>query len=170
MAYNGRVSSVAVSGTPVVRPHGFYTNDGKSRPTHQPSRKLDFEVEMGILIGNPIPEGTYVTATSAAEHIFGYVLLNDWSSRDIQSHEMKPFGPFHSKSFLTSISPWVITPEALAASICHRSTSHRTEQTLEPVLRCEEGRHGLFDVDLSAHIERELIQNSIFDVYEEITD
>ena len=153
MGYNGRISSVSVSETPVVRPKGFYQNEGAEHPVYQASEQLDFEVEMGAFIATPIEPGTTVTAAMAAEHIFGYVLLNDWSARDIQKYEMAPFGPFHSKSFLTSVSPWVVTPEALKDSRCDRLESLASPH-LAPLLRCKEEDHGLFDVQLSARLSR----------------
>ncbi|OLN97021.1 Fumarylacetoacetase 1 [Colletotrichum chlorophyti] len=111
LAYNGRASSVAVSGTPVTRPWGHVpTPDG---PKFQPSQKLDFEVEMGIFISKPLATGDFVSAVQAHDHIFGLVLLNDWSARDIQFYEMVPLGPFNGKAFGTSISPWVVTLDAL---------------------------------------------------------
>ena len=156
MAYNGRVSSVSVSGTDVIRPKGFWKEEDVEHPTYQPTQKLDFEVEMGVFISRPVEPGKIVTAKNAADHIFGYVLLNDWSARDIQGYEMAPFGPFHSKSFLTSISPWVVTLDALRGSPCKVAASHSS--TLSPILQCEEDNHGLFDVQLSAYLSREYLR------------
>lgn len=152
MAYNGRVSSVALSGTNVTRPNGFWKHEDAAHPVYQPTQKLDFEVEMGVFISAPVEPGKVVSARNAADHIFGYVLLNDWSARDIQSYEMAPFGPFHSKSFLTSISPWVVTLDALRGSQCPMATSHSSP--IPSILQCEDDNHGLFDVQLSAHLSR----------------
>jgi fumarylacetoacetase len=154
MGYNGRISSIAVSGTEVVRPHGFFKPAGEDRTNYQASAQLDFEVEMGAFISLPINGPKTVTAKEAADHIFGYVLLNDWSARDIQKHEMAPFGPFHSKSFLTSISPWVVTLDALRGSRTAPPAS--CSSPISPVLMCDEEDHGLFDVNLFASISRKI--------------
>lgn len=153
MAYNGRVSSVALSGTNVIRPKGFWKQDDTERPVYETTRRLDFEVEIGVFISAPVEPGKAVSARNAADHVFGYVLLNDWSARDIQSHEMAPFGPFHSKSFLTSISPWVVTLDALQGSHCPMATSHSTP--ILSMLQCDQNSHGLFDIRLSAYLSRE---------------
>src|SRR5271170_4947580 len=116
-AYNGRASSVVVSGTPISRPIGMVRSPGNPSPyTFAPTSRLDYELEMGIFIGPPIPLGHILTADEATEHIFGFVLLNDWSARDVQFAEMTPLGPFNGKGTATSISPWVIMPEALMQS------------------------------------------------------
>lgn len=115
VAYNGRANSVRVSGEPVIRPHGQQrpaAPDGL--PTFAPSARLDHEVELGILIGLPTRPAHPVTPGAAWTHIFGVCLLNDWSARDIQAWEYQPLGPFLAKSFATSISPWIVTAEALA--------------------------------------------------------
>lgn len=150
MGYNGRISSIAVSGTDVVRPCGIFRTTPNAPTSFQASQKLDFEVEMGAIISKPVESGKRISAREAPEHIFGYVLLNDWSSRDIQKHEMTPFGPFHSKSFRTSISPWVVTLDALSHSRCSQPASMPVSAT--PLLDCEEQNHGLYDVSLSAKI------------------
>ena len=112
VGYHGRASSVVVSGTKVRRPCGqLKPDDGP--PTFGPSRLLDFELEMGFFIGPGNPLGEPIPADRAAEHLFGLVLVNDWSARDIQKWEYVPLGPFLGKSFATTISPWVVTLEAL---------------------------------------------------------
>ncbi|PNS17298.1 Fumarylacetoacetase [Sphaceloma murrayae] len=120
LGYAGRCSSIVVSGTPVVRPMGQFFEygieglQGKRTNVRQgPCRNMDYEMEMGVIIGKPVPYGTYVTAEQAKENVFGFVLLNDWSARDIQQFEMIPVGPLNSKHSATSISPWVVTPDAL---------------------------------------------------------
>lgn len=113
-------------------------------------------MEMGIFISKPIEPGQVVSARDAAEHVFGYVLLNDWSARDIQGHEMFPFGPFHSKSFLTSISPWVVTLDALKSSQSTLAASHAN--SISPILQCDESDHGLFEVELSVFVSREFLR------------
>lgn len=150
MGYNGRISSIAVSGTDVVRPCGIFRTTPNAPTSFQASQRLDFEIEMGAIISKPVESGKRINAREAPEHIFGYVLLNDWSSRDIQKHEMTPFGPFHSKSFRTSISPWVVTLDALSHSRCPPPASMPVSTT--PLLDCEEQNHGLYDISLSAKI------------------
>ncbi|KAK1539847.1 X-Pro dipeptidyl-peptidase C-terminal non-catalytic domain-containing protein [Colletotrichum costaricense] len=111
IGYSGRPSSIVLSGTNITRPYGQY-RDGNSIG-FGPSRALDYELEVACIIGKPTQLGDRVAVTDADEHIFGLVLLNDWSARDIQGFEMSPLGPMNGKSFGTSISPWVITLEAL---------------------------------------------------------
>jgi fumarylacetoacetase len=113
IGYNGRASTVVVSGTKVRRPHGQLKPPGAEVPTFGPCKRLDFELEMGVVVGQPSAIGEMLTEAQAEEMIFGFVLLNDWSARDIQQWEYVPLGPFQAKSFATSISPWVVTREAL---------------------------------------------------------
>jgi fumarylacetoacetase len=113
VAYNGRASTVYLSGHPVPRPKGQILLPDQEAPIYTACRKLDFELEMGWFVGKGNPAGKPITIAKAPEHIFGLVVLNDWSARDIQSFEYQPLGPFLSKSFATSISPWVVTLDAL---------------------------------------------------------
>ncbi|HWY85903.1 MAG TPA: fumarylacetoacetase, partial [Gemmataceae bacterium] len=113
VAYHGRASSVVVSGTDFHRPLGQAKADAAPLPTFGPSRNLDFELEMGFLVGPGNNLGGPIPVAAAAEHIFGMVLVNDWSARDIQKWEYQPLGPFLAKNFATSISPWVVTLDAL---------------------------------------------------------
>lgn len=116
VGYHGRASSIVVSGTPVKRPWGQIIIDQAAepkQPTTAPSRLLDMELELGCFIATPNNMGSSIKVTDAEDHIFGYVLLNDWSARDIQSWEYVPLGPFNSKNFATSISPWVVLADAL---------------------------------------------------------
>ncbi|MCA1478977.1 fumarylacetoacetase [Bradyrhizobium sp. NBAIM08] len=113
IAYNGRASTVVVSGTRVKRPRGQLKPPNVELPSFAPCKRLDFELEMGVVIGQPSPMGGMITESQAEEMIFGFVLLNDWSARDIQQWEYVPLGPFLAKAFATSISPWVVTREAL---------------------------------------------------------
>lgn len=114
IGYHGRSSSIVVSGTPVRRPHGQVKPADASAPVFGPSRSLDYELELGAFVGPGNAPGTPVPVRSARDHLFGVVLLNDWSARDIQAWEYQPLGPFLAKNFATSISPWVVTMEALA--------------------------------------------------------
>ncbi len=114
VAYNGRANSIRVSGEPVIRPHGQLKPPGTSEaPRFAPSQRMDYEAELGIVIGAPSVAGSPVAPGDAWEHVFGFCLLNDWSARDIQAWEYQPLGPFLGKSFATSISPWIVTAEAL---------------------------------------------------------
>jgi fumarylacetoacetase len=111
IGYHGRAGTVAVSGTPVVRPCGQSATDGV--PAFGPSRRLDFEAEVGFVVGAPSARGSAVPVGDVAEHVFGVCLVNDWSARDLQAWEYVPLGPFLGKSFLTSMSPWVVPLAAL---------------------------------------------------------
>jgi len=113
IAYNGRASTVVVSGTPIIRPQGQLKPPSADTPSFGPCKRLDFELEMGVVVGGASQMGHMLTEAQAAEMIFGFVLLNDWSARDIQQWEYVPLGPFQAKAFGTSISPWVVTREAL---------------------------------------------------------
>jgi fumarylacetoacetase len=113
IGYNGRASTVVVSGTKVRRPRGQLKPPGAELPSFAPCKRLDFELEMGVVIGQGSPIGEMLTEKQAEEMIFGFVILNDWSARDIQQWEYVPLGPFQAKAFATSISPWVVTREAL---------------------------------------------------------
>ncbi len=113
IGYNGRASTVVVSGTPVRRPRGQLKPPTAEVPSFGPCKRLDFELEMGVVVGPPSVMGEMLTEKQAEEMIFGFVILNDWSARDIQQWEYVPLGPFQAKVFATSISPWVVTREAL---------------------------------------------------------
>ena len=113
IGYNGRASTVVVGGTKVRRPRGQLKPPNVEVPSFGPCRRLDFELEMGIIVGQPSAMGEMLTESQAEEMIFGFVLLNDWSARDIQQWEYVPLGPFQAKAFATSISPWIVTREAL---------------------------------------------------------
>jgi fumarylacetoacetase len=116
IGYHGRSGTVAVSGTPVVRPCGQRRPPDAAAPLFGPSARLDIEAEVGFVVGAPSALGAPVPVTEFAEHVFGVVLVNDWSARDLQAWEYVPLGPFLGKSFLTSVSPWVVPLDALAAA------------------------------------------------------
>ena len=113
IGYHGRASSVVVSGTPVARPRGQTKAPDAVAPSFGPCRRLDYEVELGFVVGSGNRLGDSIPIASALDHVFGVVLLNDWSARDIQAWEYQPLGPFLAKSFATTISPWIVTMEAL---------------------------------------------------------
>src|SRR6202035_822750 len=112
VGYHGRSGTVVPSGTPVIRPAG--QRPAESAPTFGPSQRLDFEAEVGFVVGVGSPLGSPIGVDAFADHVFGAFLVNDWSARDIQAWESRPLGPFLAKSFATSISPWVVPLEALA--------------------------------------------------------
>jgi len=116
VGYHGRAGTVVVSGTPIVRPCGQWKAPGEAAPSFGPTRRLDLEAEVGFVVGTPSPLGEPVGVDAFADHVFGVVLCNDWSARDIQAWESVPLGPYLSKSFATSISPWVVPLDALAAA------------------------------------------------------
>lgn len=113
IGYNGRASSVIVSGTNFSRPCGQTKADTDPAPSFGPSKQMDFELEMGVVIGSTTELGQTIPVDSSYDHAFGFVLLNDWSARDIQRWEYVPLGPFLGKTFATSVSPWIVTLEAL---------------------------------------------------------
>jgi fumarylacetoacetase len=114
IGYHGRASSVRVSGAPVRRPNGQRKPPGADRPEFGPARRLDYELELAVWMGPGNRLGEPIAIGDAAQHIAGLGLLNDWSARDIQAWEYQPLGPFLGKNFLTSVSPWIVTTEALA--------------------------------------------------------
>lgn len=144
IGYNGRASTVVVSGTPIHRPNGQTRPKDAPGPVFGPSSRLDIELEVGTIIGTPSRMGQPVTTDQARQMIFGHVLLNDWSARDIQAWEYQPLGPFQAKAFATSISPWIVTTAALAPFTV--PTPPRDHDLL-PYL--SEATPGLFDIDLS---------------------
>ena len=142
IGYNGRASSVVVSGTPVRRPWGQLKGPNDAAPRFAPCARFDLELEMGAIVGQP-SDGP-VTVDEADAMIFGYVLLNDWSARDIQAWEYQPLGPFQAKATATSISPWIVTAAALAPFRC---APPPREVPLLPHLR--DTGPMLYDIDLS---------------------
>ncbi len=148
IAYHGRASSIVVSGTPVVRPSG-QQRQGENPPTYAPSRRLDYELEAGLYIGSGNALGATIPITQAGQHIFGFSLVNDWSARDIQAWEYQPLGPFLGKNFATSVSPWVVTTEALAPF--HAPAAPRPVGDPKPLLYLEaelDQRLGALSIEL----------------------
>jgi fumarylacetoacetase len=113
IGYHGRASSIVVSGTPIHRPIGQILPDGATQPEFGPSRQLDFEIEVGFVVGKDTNLGQRVDTAAAEDYIFGLALFNDWSARDLQKWEYQPLGPFLGKNFGSTISPWVVTLDAL---------------------------------------------------------
>ncbi|MBU6956608.1 fumarylacetoacetase [Pseudomonas sp. CVAP len=149
IGYHGRASTIRPSGTDVRRPKGQTLPAGQTEPTFGPCARLDYELELGIWIGQGNEMGDSIAIGDAAEHIAGFCLLNDWSARDIQAWEYQPLGPFLSKSFITSISPWVVTAEALEPF--RRAQSARSEGDPQPLPYLFDKRDqaaGAFDIEL----------------------
>ncbi|AMS14238.1 fumarylacetoacetase [Pseudomonas chlororaphis] len=149
IGYHGRASTIRASGADVRRPKGQTLPAGQSEPTFGPCARLDYELELGIWIGQGNELGEPIAIGDAAEHIAGFCLLNDWSARDIQAWEYQPLGPFLSKSFITSISPWVVTAEALEPF--RRAQTPRPEgdpQPLPYLLDKRDQAAGGFDIEL----------------------
>ncbi|KJZ20875.1 fumarylacetoacetase [Loktanella sp. S4079] len=142
IGYNGRASSVVVSGTPVHRPWGQVKRPDEALPQFAPSARFDLELELGAIVGGP--SSGMVSVAEADEMIFGYVLLNDWSARDIQAWEYQPLGPFQAKATATTISPWIVTRAALEP---FRTTSPERDRPLLPYLH--EPGPMLYDIELS---------------------
>ncbi|MFS4581316.1 fumarylacetoacetase [Phaeobacter sp. C3_T13_0] len=141
IGYNGRASSVVVSGTDVRRPWGQLKGPNDAAPRWAPCARFDIELEMGAIVGTP-SDGP-ITVQEADDHIFGYVLLNDWSARDIQAWEYQPLGPFQAKATATSISPWIVTKAALEPFRC--DTPEREVALLDHIKDCGPM---LYDIDL----------------------
>src|ERR1700730_5955257 len=153
IAYHGRASSVRPSGTTVRRPSGQYVLETGKPPSLGPSQKLDHEFEFGVWIGPGNGLGEPVPISCAADHIFGFCLLNDWSARDIQAWEMQPLRPFLSKNFDTTISPWIITPEALAPFRTAPSPRPQNDpQPLPYLWNDNDQQAGALDIELEASL------------------
>lgn len=150
VAYHGRASSIVVSGTPIKRPNGqILLQSDTKKPQLLPCRRLDIELELAAFISRPNELGTPVPIAQAEDHIFGVVLMNDWSCRDIQSWEYVPLGPFNAKNFATTISPWVVLIDALEPFRTRLSESTENHSLL-PYLR-EQGKNG-FDIRLEVEL------------------
>jgi fumarylacetoacetase len=151
IAYHGRAGTVVISGTPVVRPSGQRTAPSDPAPTFGPTRRLDIEAELGFVVGPPSRLGEPVPLDRAGEHLFGAVVVNDWSARDIQAWEYVPLGPHLSKSFATSVSPWVVPLDALEEA--RIPPPHRDPQPL-PYLRgdADLGLDVTLEVRLNGHV------------------
>ncbi len=148
IGYNGRASTVVVSGTDIIRPNGQTKAADADMPTFGPTKRLDFELELGAIVGGTTEMGETLSVAQADRMIFGYVLLNDWSARDIQAWEYQPLGPFQAKAFATSISPWIVTAAALEPFRC--MTPPR-EVPLLPHLT--DAGPMLFDIDLAVTMQ-----------------
>lgn len=153
IAYHGRTSSIGVSGQPVRRPHGQLKAPGAERPRLAPTERLDYELEVGVLIGAGNRAGEPIPLGQAEEHVFGLCLLNDWSARDVQAWEYQPLGPFLAKNFATTISPWVVTLEALAPFRSPWSRPSADPQPLPYLEGAEIRSAGAIDLALAVWLE-----------------
>lgn len=156
IGYHGRAGTVVLSGTPVVRPKGQYMAADASTPAFGPSRRLDIEAEMGFVVGMPSAQYTSVPTTAFADHVFGVVLVNDWSARDVQAWEYTPLGPFLGKSFATSVSPWVVPLDALSAARVQPS------QDPVPLPYLSEGRRWGLDITMEVRLNGHLVSTPPF--------
>ena len=150
VGYHGRSSSIVVSGTDFHRPKGQQKPSDNEPPVFGPAKLLDFELEMGFIVGKSTALGDSICTTEAHDHIFGLCLLNDWSARDIQKWEYVPLGPFLAKNFASHISPWIVTLEALASM---KTSGPVQDPKVLPYLEYEGDNH--YDVSLEVHIETE---------------
>ena len=147
IGYHGRASSIVVSGTEVTRPHGQTRPDESAPPTFGPSRRLDYEMEVGAYVGMRTALGSSLSVKEAESAIWGLCLVNDWSARDIQSWEYQPLGPFLSKNFATSVSPWIVTMDALEPfRIPPAARASGDPQPLPYLVSTSNERRGAFDV------------------------
>jgi fumarylacetoacetase len=148
VAYHGRASSIVASGTDVRRPHGQTKAPDAAAPSFGPSRSFDYELESAFLVGPGNALGSSIPVDKAADHIFGLVLMNDWSARDVQAWEYQPLGPFLAKNFCTSISPWVVTLDALEAF-----RKPLPAQDPEPLPYLHAANDFTYDIHLEAHLQ-----------------
>jgi fumarylacetoacetase len=146
IAYHGRTSSIVLSGTPVHRPSGQILLGSSAEPVYSRSRMLDYELELGAFLGPGNPMGQPIPIANAEDHLFGVCLLNDWSARDIQSWEYQPLGPFLAKNFGTSISPWIVTLDALEPF--RSAAAARPSTDPQPLPHLQSSKDGAFRITL----------------------
>ncbi len=160
IGYHGRASSIVISGTDIKRPHGQNHSDADKPPVYIPAKNLDYEMELGFFVGQGNELGTPVPISEAEEHIFGVCLVNDWSARDIQAWEYQPLGPFLAKNFATTISPFVVTMEALAP---FRTKAFERDpndpQPLEYLSDEQNQKFGGLDINLEVYIQTEKMRS-----------
>ncbi|MEW5918755.1 MAG: fumarylacetoacetase [Gemmatimonadota bacterium] len=159
IGYHGRASSIVVSGTPVRRPLGQTKGEQDPAPVYKPTQRLDYEVEVGMFVGPGNALGVPLTMREARGQIFGFCLLNDWSARDVQAWEYQPLGPFLAKSFATTISPWIVSADALAPFRTSRPPRAPDDPQPLAYLDDEEDRHsGSFEITLIASLQSRLMR------------
>jgi fumarylacetoacetase len=150
VAYHGRAASVVPTDWPIRRPYGQRKDPDMEMPVFEPTRELDFELELGFFIGEGNPIGEPIPIAEAERHILGFVIVNDWSARDVQRWEYQPLGPFLAKSFATSVSPWVVTLDALEAF-----RVPGMEQEPQPLPYLRQNGPGHFDIQLEVLLQTE---------------
>jgi fumarylacetoacetase len=153
IAYHGRASSIVVSGTPIKRPSGQIKLEGSDEPACGPTRRLDYELEAGIFVGVGNELGSPISIDDDEQHLFGMCLVNDWSARDVQAWEYQPLGPFLAKSFASTISPWVVTMEALKPfRVPAFQRGGGDPKPLPYLLSDEDQRHGAINLTLDVYL------------------
>ena len=163
IGYHGRASSMVISGTGVKRPNGQAKPASADVPTFGPSRQMDYELELGAYIGTGNPLGSPIDIDAAEQHIFGVSLVNDWSARDIQAWEYQPLGPFLGKSFSTSVSPWVVTMEALAPYRVPLAARAEGDPQPLPYLAPRNSREQGIDIQLEVYLTTQKMRDARLD-------
>jgi fumarylacetoacetase len=166
IGYHGRSSSIVVSGTDVRRPFGQTRDGADGAPTFGPTRRLDYELEVGALIATGNSLGTPITLDDAERHVFGLCLVNDWSARDIQAWEYQPLGPFLAKNFATSVSPWVVTLDALEPFRARAYPRPADDPAPMPYLFSQTNTNaGAFDLTLEVFLTSERMRGERIDPF-----
>ncbi|UAA37449.1 fumarylacetoacetase [Paraneptunicella aestuarii] len=160
IGYHGRSSTIGISGQSFHRPQGQTKAPDADEPSFGPCKRLDYELEMGIFIGKGNEMGHPIKITDADDHVFGLCLFNDWSARDIQAWEYQPLGPFLAKNFASTISPWIVTTEALAPYRVAFSRPAEDPQPMEYLSSSFNSEQGSFDVQLECLLETEKMRNA----------
>lgn len=155
VAYHGRASSIVVSGQSIVRPKGQMRPNAEQAPVFGPTRQLDFELETAFVIGKATKMGQQISTSETADYVFGLLLFNDWSARDIQAWEYQPLGPFLGKNFGSSVSPWIVPMEALEP---FRVSGPVQDVPILPYLQCPHSANNNYDIRLEVWIETALGQ------------
>lgn len=158
IGYHGRASSIGISGQGFSRPVGQTKPPHSDEPVLGPSRRLDYEIELGVYIGTGNTQGDPIPVTDAESHVFGLSLLNDWSARDIQAWEYQPLGPFLAKNFATTVSPWIVTLEALAPYRVPFTRPAGEPQPLPYLDSAQQREAGAFDIQLEVRLETEALR------------
>ena len=160
IGYHGRSSTIGISGQEFHRPVGQTKAPDATEPSFGPCKRLDYELEMGLFVGKSTQMGEIINIEKAEQHLFGVCIFNDWSARDIQAWEYQPLGPFLAKSFASTISPWIVTMEALAP---YRTAFTRPETDPQPLLHLsseQNSQHGGLDIDLSCFIQTQVMRDN----------
>jgi fumarylacetoacetase len=161
IGYHGRASSIVISGTPITRPKGQIKAPDAAVPMFGPSKRLDYEAELGFVVGPGNALGKQIRVGEAERHVFGVVLLNDWSARDIQAWEYQPLGPFLAKNFATTVSPWIVTLDALAPFRVPAYERPEGDPQPLPYLQDEaDEREGMLSIEVEMHIRSDRMRAS----------